>query len=366
MWIEVQPPQQPCYVDWKCYKNENSSSSIRELLFDQKAIATKLELGKYINLGGFIIRFADTKSAVKFYEEFTSARPVYIHDLNNPNPDSENYCYNTYTFKDNSTDVRFNLFQQEELNLEEICGFLKKIDDAVPQEILTIIKSNPRQLSDLERNFYHALSEVTKENFSNLLRIAEQIINQGRINDSVDGIQVNALWKLAVACKDVGLIEEWIQVLKCIEHGTNYFHKAQEELAFYFLAEFGCGQQGRQLFKEGIISASRMEDGDGIDIIKKMTLSFIGINWDQQTLGQIFPTKSFNFYDSEEHRTNYILDLSTHLKSLVEQNELLKAENLRLKQKQIIEAGNNNAETPKKKRSREEISYYFKPRPKLG
>ena len=109
-----------------------------------------------------------------------------------------------------------------------------------------------------------------------------------------------------------------------------------------------------------------MEDGDGIDIIKKMTLSFIGINWDQQTLGQIFPTKSYNFYDSEEHRTNYILDLSTHLKSLVEQNELLKAENLRLKQKQIIEASNNNAETPKKKRSREEISYYFKPRPKLG
>ena len=353
MWNETQPPQY-C-SNWKYYKNHDLPA--------EKIIGIAIEGDNATNYDGknvrrIMIRFANTQLAKEFCITFTELCPEYLEGIDAL---CATYHYDSFSEDKIHPDIEFELLRQKLSDLEKVCVFLRD-ECNVPQEILQIIVANPRKLSDLEQEFYKTLPEINKEIFPKLLGMAKEIV---AVNKQLDlyrscNQQANALWELAMACREAEpiLLEEWEETLKCIGEKTNCLFKAHNLLLHHTLAKLDdisgySLEQQKQLFKEGFEYIDEgLEEGEESDYIIKMALSFLGINW--QDKPQFFPTS----YNSDDFR-DFLIDTFFFAKSLKTQNKLLQEQNLQLQS--VLEKYTNEKHTNEEGSS----SSQYSPRPKF-
>jgi len=218
--------------------------------------------------------------------------------------------------------------------------------DGLPEEVFDIIKSNPRKLNNLEVEFYNNLKNLNQDNFKSLLIIAKSIVREE--------YNANVLWELANACKNLAepLIEEWIETLQSIKPYANYYAHASSELTYFTLSqppgidELNDSQSSSSTdvldmldkqkiwLKNGLRYAFGMNN-HGIDVIKKMTLTFLNKNWTEEE--EVFPTKECVL---GEEKIYYCLDLLMFARSLSQENCKLKFQQktrIEQTQKQSIE-----------------------------
>lgn len=304
-------------INYLSYRNAISGSNVTEILFSKI----------FNDHDECIISCVSTKTANEIFDILTQVCPFFAH---NPYTSNNMVCYG----EGNElmlTDIKFSLFKQKAIDLEQVSKNLSMIIDELPEEVLNIITSNHRKLEDLEIEFYNGLQNLTKDNFSSLLKMAKNIVSEE--------YNANALWELANACKNSSelLIEEWIESLKSIKPYSNYYAHASSELTYFTLSnpvfeEYPDFQNSSSTdtldilnkqkiwLKNGLRYAFGMNN-HGVDVIKKMTLTFLNKNWIEEE--QVFPTKECAF---GEEKLYYCLDLLMFTRSLSEENCKLKSQ----------------------------------------
>ncbi len=277
------------------------------------------------NYSKCIINFLSPEMADDFFETFLPVSPVYMYDPSISN-NSQDSCY--YAYKEEElmlSCVRFNLSAQRELDLDEICKFLRSKVNCLSEDILEIIKSKPRQLSDLEKNFYAQLPSLNEKNFGSLLKMAKKI--------SFELLNANALWELADFTENKlspPLIDKCIETLTCINPGLNYYFKALLKLTDFTLIKLADPQisivEQREWVKNGLSWAFNIHSG-GIDIAQKISLSLLNKNLLNDN-PEIFPvTKKTKSGDEDEEYLNYIVNLLMYVKFLQKENFSLRLQN---------------------------------------
>ena len=231
-----------------------------------------------------------------------------------------------YAYKEEElmlTCVRFNLSDQQESDLDEICKFLQFKVNYIPEDILEIIKSKPRKLSNLEKDFYAQLPSLNEDNFGTLLKMAEKI--------SDELLNANALWELADFAENnlnPPLIDKCIESLTCINPGLNYYYKALSKLTDFTLAKLSDPEisieEQREWVKNGLSWAFNIPVG-GIDIAQKISLFLLNKNLLNNT--EIFSSIKTNSHDEDEEYLNYIVNLLMYINFLQKENASLKQKN---------------------------------------
>lgn len=276
------------------------------------------------NYSKCIINFLSPEMADDFFETFLPVSPVYMYDpsISNNSQDSSYYAYKEKELR--LTCVRFNLSEQRELDLDAICKFLRLKVNYLSEDILEIIKSKPRQLSDLEKKFYAQLPSLNENNFGSLLKMAEKI--------SFELLNANTLWELADFTENKlnpPLIDKCIETLTCINPGLNYYLKALLKLTDFTLIKLADPQisivEQREWVKNGLSWAFNIHNG-GIYIAQKISLSLLNKNLFNDNT-EIFPSMKTKSMDEDEEYLNYIVNLLMYVKFLQKENSSLRLQN---------------------------------------
>ena len=304
-------------VDYLIYKNTIADSKVNEIFF----------LKFFNDYYECVISCLSSKIANEIFDILTEVCPFFVYD---PYISHNMVCYG----EGNElmlTHIKFSLVEQKAADLEQVSKSFSGLIDELPEEVLNIIMSSPRNLNDLEIEFYNCLQNLTKDNFSSLLGMGKNIVKEE--------YNANALWELANSCKNAPepLIEEWIESLKSIKLYSNYYAQASAELTYFnlsqpILEEFDDLQSSssnnsmdvlekqKTWIKNGLRYASGM-NYRGIDVVKKMTLTFLNKNWTEEE--QVFPTKECVY---GEEKLCYCVDLLIFTKFLIEENYKLKSQ----------------------------------------
>lgn len=293
-----------------------------------------------------IFKFIDQQKALEFYKQFTVLPFIFTRRYHHnkissiiekypPDPSTNAYigCYDVGILQKCYSD-----------DLEKLYGFLADkccIPVAIMQEIQAVLVDNQKKLGDVEENFWERLLKETlhQANFAELFALAKQIV----IASGNGSYQVqDALWKLAVKCKNEGLIEEWLCVLKEIAPVSHCACKAQEELAYYYLAIMGEQPNNASILFNGIIHIQGMPahfnaqySDEILDLQKRICLTFLGEEWQNQ---EIFKKLQLQLdQDSHDHfdiqldiqQAGFIVNLLEHIKNLQKEISQLKQDVLK-------------------------------------
>lgn len=286
-----------------------------------------------------IIDFNSVNLANLFYQELPEMCPVYtkVDFCVGGNPNTHSFGRLDNNEEDCTSKISINLSDRTEWELKKLNEFLISREGNI-SEVLVTINNRPRQLSRLETKFYNTLLvNLNNENFSACLHIAKQIVTE-RVNQSIiTGIKLNldanALWGLAMACRDKGLIEEFSQTLDCIQEKFNYYDKAQHELAHFTLNQLLCCSpedidSQKILLAKAIHHSANMGES-GLEFFETIITSYIASEDYWKIKNQIFPDASAN-KNSEEKTMDLLASLAIFTKTLKNQNLELSKENTKL------------------------------------
>lgn len=261
------------------FKNDNLTEAVQEIrlsVYNYDGIDTK-----EIN-----IQFIDKKSAKAFCEELPEVCPVkypasYPTIQNNVLP-SIHPAYLKYScHRQGPFEVRIILSEQIYKDLETTYTFLSQY---MSEENLNVIKNyaQPRSLSCLEQEFYTKLNDLTSENLNQLFNIL--LKDAKKISEKERGIQINALWDLAMRCKEIEPLEnksKLVETLSAITEDDNYYKKAQKEfieLSYGWITTLKDSPNKQDLLSKIITSTTLFikKEPHLINLLKQAILSYSG------------------------------------------------------------------------------------------
>jgi hypothetical protein len=326
MWVRWPLPM--LNIKGGYYKQDDSSEGLKELLW--------IICNKVIEEECLILRFSSNELAKQFYRNFLELSTAsstntnmaeagtdystYIGSVNtNMFEDGIDYANYMASFKrgENSleSDIMVYFPQNAPKNLKELLRIALENSYLVSQDIMLMIKYSEYN-SVLEGQFYEQLPKLTEENFVELFNMAAQLTHQNDI--SVNSSET--LWELAIKCKDIFLLDQWEETLKAIPKNNKFYSLSREELSYFYLSKFGEEETTEAQSIDLILKILEIGLGrffcevKNQEIIKKSMLSFLKINWQEQSKIFISLTNSETL---EETFDAIVLDLLVYIKSLL-------------------------------------------------
>lgn len=300
--------------------------------------------------GRLDLKFTDPQKLIYFHEKFTRLCSSFTSPYEQHNVDhhlTQRYKRGKFILHANAT---IDLENQYVYDLEKMYNFFS-VECYIPEEIIKEIKEAVlnKELTNLEEDFWQQLPCLNKDNFQRLLWLAKKIVSNNISN-------ANALWELAVKCKEQILIEEWLYVLKTIQPGENYYSKAQQELAMYNLAIIGDAPNDSSILFNGLLHADNVithlptQDDEQLELMQKFSLTFLGKDWNSDK--KIFLNNGVKLdQDDVEHRNTkqamFLVSILEYAKSLQDQVLQLEAKAQENSKKREISSRRSNSEPPR-------------------